>query len=291
MGTPKEEILNFMKKRPETVGIIGYGSGVNPQAGQEGRKPQIDLIVIVDDLKKWHKENIKRNPHDYSFSGKLFFGHAPLSWLKAGGKICYMTYIPFNGRKYKLGTIEKSDFLNDLKNWETFYMAGRMQKPILIVKGNDEILEAIEYNRHAGIMAAKMIEGPGEVMLKDFYITLASLSYIGDTRMGIAENPDKVKNIVNGRIDFYDEHYGNNLLLNGDKTIIEDSIKVNTLPDDLNDYLKKHKELNEAECVKQFLTEKNKSKSLAQTIKGLFTTGLVKSIKYVGEKLKRKKKK
>lgn len=291
METPKEEILEFMKTRPGTVGIIGYGSGVNPQSGQEGRKPQIDLIVIVDDLKKWHKDNIKKNPHDYSFSGRLFFGHAPLSWLKAGGKICYMTYIPFNGRKYKLGTIEKTDFLNDLRNWETFYMAGRMQKPILIVQGTEDIVEAIEYNRYAGIMAAKMIEGSGEALLKDFYITLASLSYIGDTRMGIAENPDKVKNIVNGRIDFYDEYYGANLVLDGDKVVIEDNIKIDTLPDELGDYLAQHKDVNTSVSVKQFLTGKNKSQSLAQTVKGLFTTGPIKSVKYVGEKLKRKKKK
>ena len=43
--------------------------------------------------------------------------------------------------------------------------------------------------------------------------------------------------------------------------------------------------------IREFLTKKNKSQSMAQTIKGLFTTGPVKSIKYVSEKLKRKRKK
>ena len=112
-----EEILKFMKQRPETIAIIGYGSGINPQAGQSHRIPQIDLIVVVDDLKKWHEENIKKNPKDYAFTSKIFFKLASDKWLRNGGKITYMTYIPFDGREYKIGTISKEDFLNDLKNF------------------------------------------------------------------------------------------------------------------------------------------------------------------------------
>ena len=37
MNQIAEEILEFMKTRPQTAGIIGYGSGVNPQKGQEKR--------------------------------------------------------------------------------------------------------------------------------------------------------------------------------------------------------------------------------------------------------------
>ena len=36
-------------------------------------------------------------------------------------------------------------------------MAGRMQKPILVVKRNKKIDEAIEYNRNAGLIVTKLV--------------------------------------------------------------------------------------------------------------------------------------
>lgn len=285
MNQIKEEILNFMASRPETVGIIGYGSGVNPQKGQENRKPQIDLIVIVDDIKKWNIANIKQNKKDYSFTSRLFFKYAPKKWLKNGGKICYLTYIPFNQSKYKIGTIEKTDFINDLEKWETFYIAGRMQKPILIVKSDNEIEKAIDYNRKSAILVSKLLIETKEINKKDFYITLGSLSYMGDTRMKIAENPDKVKNIIEGSMQFYDIHYGSNLNIKNDKVQIDKDIDTNKLPHDLKEFLKTNSNITE------FLIEKNKKQSLAQTVKGIFTTGPIKAIKYAKEKLRRGKRK
>ncbi len=287
---PDKEILKFMENRPETVAIIGYGSGVKPQKGQEKRKPQIDLIIVVDNIKKWHLDNIKINPKDYSFSGKLFFKHASLKKIKAGGKICYMTYISYNGRKYKIGTIEKEDFLNDLKTWETFYLAGRMQKPILVVKAPQDILDAIEYNRHAGVLVTELLNKNQKISKEEFYMQLAGLSYIGDTRMKIAENPDKVMNIVKGNIEFYAENYGSLLKEENGKFIIPKNLKKETLPDELYEYLDKYNG-NEKNGIIEFLTQKNKAQSTKQTIKGLFTTGPIKSIKYVSEKIKRRKRK
>ncbi len=288
--TPKENILEFIKSRPKTVGIVGYGSGIKPQRGQENRKLQIDLIVIVNDLKNWHKQNIKMNKKDYSFSSRLFFKYAKVNWLKAGGKICYMTYLPFNGSKYKIGTIELADFLNDLKSWETFYMAGRMQKPILIAQATEEVEQAIEYNRYAALSTTQLLIGENKIDKLEFYMTLAGLSYIGDTRMGIAENPDKVKNIVEGSLESYEELYGAKLKAEGNNFILDNNINIETLPDDLNEFLQQ-KDANIPNLISEFLTTKNKSQSTSQTIKGLFTTGPIKSIKYVYEKLKRKKKK
>lgn len=276
----KNEILNFMKQRPSVIGIIGYGSGINPQAGQENRKAQIDLIVIVSDIKKWHMENMKLNVKDYSFSSRLFFKLASRNKLRSGAGICYMTYLPFNGNEYKIGTIEKKDFLDDLNNYKTFYMAGRMQKPILIVKADNDIKKAIECNRKAGFLATKLLLGPGKYEEEYFYSVLAGLSYVGDTRMGIAENPNKVMNIVKGRFDFYHDVYGSLLNFKNGKVVIDD---INgKLPSELDSFL------HSSNDVREFFVTKNKSHSISQTIKGLFTTGLFKSVKYVLAKFKRR---
>ncbi len=285
----KEDILKFMSSRPETEAIIGYGSGVNAQYGQGNRKVQIDLIVVVDNLKKWHLENIKKNPKDYSFSGKLFFKHASNDKLRSGGRITYMTYIPFEGHEYKIGTIEKKDFIDDLKNWSTFYISGRMQKPILVVKASKDINLAIEYNRFAGLLVTALLLGEGEYDEEYFYSILAGLSYIGDTRMGIAENPDKIMNIVKGSFDFYQETYGSHFDIKDGKIKVKKE-KTDKLPDDLKEFLETYQG-NIGDGIREFLVNKNKSYSLDQTIKGLFTTGLVKSVKYVHQKLKRKRKK
>ena len=57
MATMENEILKFMNLRPESIGIIRYGSGVNSQKGQEKRKPQSDLVVILDNLKEFLNDN------------------------------------------------------------------------------------------------------------------------------------------------------------------------------------------------------------------------------------------
>ena len=291
MDKIKAEILDFMNLRPEAIGIIGYGSGVNPQKGQQNRTPQIDLIVIVEDLRKWHKDNIKNNKKDYSFLSRLFFKYAPSKWLKSGGKICYMTYISFKESKYKIGTIEYQDFIEDLTTWETFYIAGRMQKPILIVKADKEIEKDIAYNRVAGMETTKLLVNKKEIPLKDFYIALSSLSYIGDTRMKLAENPDKVKNIVEGSIGFYDDNYADKLNIKNGKVIIDDNVNIDKLPTKLKKAIEEDSSLSISNKIKNFLTKQNKDKSLSQTVKGIFTTGPVKAIKYALEKLKRGRKK
>lgn len=289
MEEKKQDILKFMEQRPETIAIIGYGSGINPQLGQEKRKMQIDLIIVVSNLKKWHTENMKKNPKDYSLSSKIFFKLFSNKTLKSGAKICYMTYLPFEGKEYKIGTIEEQDFLSDLNNYDTFYLAGRMQKPILIVKTNEKINQAIEYNRKCAVLATKLLLGPGKYEEEYFYTMLTGLSYIGDTRMGIAENPNKVKNIVKGSYEFYQKTYRPLLQIEKDEILIKKE-NYKGLPKNLKIYLDNYKGRT-GNGVRAFLVNKNKSQSTSQTIKGIFTTGPIKAIKYACAKLKRKQEK
>ena len=69
-----ENIKEFVENRPEVIAAYGYGSGVFKQSGyNQNEQKQIDLIFVVDDLKKWHLANIEKNPNDYSYIGKYFF--------------------------------------------------------------------------------------------------------------------------------------------------------------------------------------------------------------------------
>ena len=70
----KEQILDFLSCRPKVIAAYGYGSGVFKQVGYtEKDMPQLDLLLIVDDLKKWHQDNMKLNPKDYAFISKLYY--------------------------------------------------------------------------------------------------------------------------------------------------------------------------------------------------------------------------
>lgn len=281
-------VERFMEKRPKCEAIIGYGSGITKQKGQENRKVQIDLIVVVKDLKKWHRANIRKNPSDYSFTGKTFLKNGSLQLLKKGGKICYLTYIPFEGHSFKIGTIEEKDFLDSLELWDTFYIAGRMQKPIKVFKENKEIKKAIESNRRSAIAAALLISDERKIPMSEFYETLVSLSYMGDTRMKFAENPKKVSNIVKGALDFFEKTYGNSDLFDRVKGYIENkhsSKLIKELPILLQSEIKESN--NMKETIINYLKEKNKKESTIQTIKGIFTSGAINSIVYASAKLKR----
>ena len=55
----------------------------------------LDLILVVDDAKSWHDENIARNPSHYSF---LRYGGGTIiaKTQRAGGGVYYNTLVNIN---------------------------------------------------------------------------------------------------------------------------------------------------------------------------------------------------
>lgn len=49
---------------------FAYGSGVKKQTGYDEKAQKdamIDLVLCVDDANEWHKQNLAKNPRDYSW--------------------------------------------------------------------------------------------------------------------------------------------------------------------------------------------------------------------------------
>lgn len=49
---------------------FAYGSGVKKQMGYDDKAQKdamIDLILCVDNAFEWHKQNLEKNPRDYSW--------------------------------------------------------------------------------------------------------------------------------------------------------------------------------------------------------------------------------
>lgn len=113
---------------------FGYGSGVFKQKQDIERcekvENQIDLILVVKDSLKFHEENLKLNAHHYSFLQR--FGVSMITDIQEhrGARIYFNPYIRLgNDSKtfYKYGTISRRHLIRDLFDWETLYVAGRLQ--------------------------------------------------------------------------------------------------------------------------------------------------------------------
>lgn len=272
----KDFIKEFLNERPEVVAAFGYGSGVFKQLGYDSKeKPQIDLILIVNDMKLWHKENIKKNPKDYSFIGRNFFLNSSIDEIKGITGITYQSNIEYKGHLFKYGIIEYGDFVRHMQTWDSFYVPGRFQKPILTIKSNNFIDELILQNRRNACKVGLLCLSNKD--LKDLYLTICNLSYSGDTRMKVAENPKKVENIVGASYDKFNEMYNFNDLYQKNGERIEYEIDIDELPSSLEKYIKDDKT---KEKVMEYLSDLNRKESSLQTMKGIKTNGIIKSLRY-----------
>lgn len=299
----KDVIKKFIEKRPKVIAAYGYGSGVFKQAGYNGNEEvQLDLIFIVEDIKKWHLENMKKNPNDYSFTGRLFFKNSKKEKLVGLTGVTYQSNIVEDGCVFKYGVVDYDHFKVALSTWNSFYMTGRFQKTIMEFISTDEVRRIIDYNRRSAIIVTLLMTD-SQTTIKDLLVRLCGLSYAGDTRMAIAENPRKVLNIVEGSYDEYLKIY---------KQVIEQFARIkrdvisiekdkvilafDELPDALKTYIKEYGiEINDSKCVEEvvmnYLSNLNKRESTYQTLKGLKTNGLGRSLRYAFAKVKKRFKK
>lgn len=296
----KRVISEFLADRPEVVGAFGYGSGVFKQSNYNGEvKPQIDLILVVDNMQDWHKKNIAQNPGDYSLIGKVRLSTVSRKNMKGKNHITYCALIKSNDRLFKFGLIEKDDFISDLTSWQKFYVAGRFHKPVLEVKKNPYLDSAVYKNRRAAFLIACILSEK-KTNLHDLFCKICSLSYIGDFRMGIAENPNKVRNIVEGSFDLLQEIYGGfsryvtyignqEVEINYDKVFSD----LHFLPQALTSYL--GHSINEFRDIEEFrkailtyLHDCNCKESISQALNGFWNNGILKSAPYVVSKLSKK---
>nr|KAF6311286.1 TAM41 mitochondrial translocator assembly and maintenance-like protein [Myotis myotis] len=118
---------------PEELSLaFAYGSGVYRQAGpsSDQKKAMLDFVFTVDDPVAWHSKNLKKNWSHYSFLKVL--GPKVITTIQNnyGAGVYYNTLIMCDSKLIKYGVISTSILIEDLLNWNTLYIAGRLQKPI-----------------------------------------------------------------------------------------------------------------------------------------------------------------
>ncbi|RMZ92210.1 hypothetical protein DV736_g512, partial [Chaetothyriales sp. CBS 134916] len=194
---------------------FAYGSGVFPQSAaseskstlhpnpptaivkmQKGGQKMIDFIFGVSYSQHWHSLNLQEHRDHYSAVGSL--GSYAVSKLQDsfGAGVFFNPYITINGTLIKYGVVNLDTLCKDLSEWNTMYLAGRLQKPVKILRDNPSVRLANQVNLISAVRAALLLLPPNFTE-EELYSTIAGISYLGDPRMHIGgDDPRKVTNIV-----------------------------------------------------------------------------------------------
>ncbi len=310
----RERIVKFIKTLPkdEVLAVKAYGSSIAYQEGyKDNEKKQVDLIVIVDNIKKFYRENLKLNRYMYSFTPRLYFRLSSREKMRKHAGICYTTDINYRVGEvedtYKMGVIEKNDVLEDLREWKTFYIAGRFQKEVYTAVEDKEIEQANEINRRNALIVGLLLLDKEKPTLLDLYEKICSLSYMGDSRKNLkAEDPNKVRNIASGSKEYFDQIYGSSReffelkkdIININYDSLFKGLKelpINLKEKIIHDLNGDRPSIENMDIVRksicEYLENIIRKSSTGQTIKGIFTTGFVNSVGYALRKLKKGRKK
>ncbi|KAI2621419.1 mitochondrial matrix Mmp37 [Hypomontagnella submonticulosa] len=199
---------------------FAYGSGVFPQSkggtateaeikaihpkapvavqkAQDGSPKMIDFIFGVSYTQHWHSLNLMQHRDHYSMLGSL--GSAAVSYVqdKWGAGVYFNPYVTVDGILIKYGVVNIDTLCRDLSEWDTLYLAGRLHKPVKILRDDPRVRLANQINLLSALRTALLLLPP-TFTEQELYATIAGISYLGDPRMAFpTENPKKVANIVN----------------------------------------------------------------------------------------------
>ena len=326
--TELEEIVSDF---PNIVHSFGYGSGVFQQTNTTSdtmatsittetttvptterniAPSMVDLILVTDNQSHdFHRMNLTRHASHYAtltrLGGPSLCQHIQQDY---GAGVFFHTMIPTQHSLLKYGIVTVDNLAQDLKEWTFLYLAGRLQKPTLVIRSSnpDIILDYQEtYNLPYALSTALLLlsESTSEtLLLTDLYEQISQLSYTGDPRMKVGgEDPDKVRKLVHspGQLDRFQQLYKSPLLQLEQAGILS-----------INHHHQQHPQgtlqWNPQECrrglverlpprlqhchsntlgLSQELRQIVSSAATSQSLKGIVTTGLSKSAQYAMAKL------
>lgn len=286
-----EFVKNFLKKREKVSAAFGYGSAFFKQSGyNEDTKVVYNLIFVVSDIKEWHKNNYKLKPSDYTLSSKIYLNYFPKILIKGKTKMSYNVEIQEDGKTFKYGVIEMKDLYKALEDWKSFYISGRIQKPIYTLKSYENIDDLIKMNRKHALLVSLIILNKELITIDELLEQICKLSYYGDVEQLFIGNPNKVKNIVKDSLEFLKEIYLNcEYFKIKDNKLIVDLRKVKNdyylLPDLIRNKINllSNKTVNKNMIVNT-LKCKNFVESIEQPLKGIFSNGPKKGFQYLLKK-------
>ncbi|KAL2260118.1 hypothetical protein VTK26DRAFT_5995 [Humicola hyalothermophila] len=181
---------------PEEVRAVHPKAPPAVQRAQDGTPKMIDFIFGVSHTQHWHSLNMKQHRDHYSALASLGSGAVSYVQDKLGAGVYFNPYVIVNGILIKYGVVQLGTLEKDLTQWDSLYLAGRLHKPVKILRDDPKIRLANQMNLLSALRTALLLLPP-TFTEEELYGTIAGISYLGDPRMSLpTENPRKVKNIV-----------------------------------------------------------------------------------------------
>jgi translocator assembly and maintenance protein 41 len=167
---------------------------------QKGGGKMIDFIFGVSHTQHWHSLNLNEHKDHYSILGSLGSGLVSNVQDKFGAGVYFNPYITVNGTLIKYGVVNLDTLQKDLSTWDTLYLAGRLQKPVKILRDDPRVRLANQINLISAVRTALLML-PEKFTEKELYSAITGISYQGDPRMRFgSENPRKIQNIVDNQM-------------------------------------------------------------------------------------------
>ncbi|KAH7915846.1 Mmp37-domain-containing protein [Hygrophoropsis aurantiaca] len=192
---------------------FAYGSGVFEQSGYGDRKmgpddgPMLDFIFAVTHPDHWHSINMHQHPSHYPLHARALGSSFVSKVQEYGPGLWFNTYVPMKGVNIKYGVTTVDTLCADLLNWRTLYLAGRMHKPLRIIKDDARVRLTQQVNLTSALRTA-LLSLPATFTQRQLFSSIASISYAGDPRMVLpAENRGKVENMVGKQEEQFRELY------------------------------------------------------------------------------------
>ncbi|CAA7027796.1 unnamed protein product [Microthlaspi erraticum] len=202
----REELASFLTVLPPVDFCCVYGSTLHPN--NQDKSKMVDYILGVSDPLQWHSENLKMNSDHYA-SWMVHLGGSRLITKVAdnvGVGVHFNPFVNWNDRKLKYGVVRMHDLVQDILDWNRFYLSGRLQKPVHLLVDKLDLEEVNSVNKRAAVSAALLLLPP-KFTEEDLYAKICSLSYMGDLRMLFAEDTNKVNKIVKGQFNLFKSMY------------------------------------------------------------------------------------
>ncbi|GFQ87073.1 phosphatidate cytidylyltransferase, mitochondrial [Trichonephila clavata] len=206
---------SIMARFPQRFSLaFAYGSSVFSQGNKSHQKNMIDFIFCVDDPLPWHQANLQANNKHYSmlkYAGPDFIKYVQEHF---GAKMYFNSLVEVENRLIKYGIISTTHLIEDLLDWQTLYISGRLHKPVKILKKveNTDVQQALLTNLQSALHASLLCL-PENFTEEELYLKIADLSYAGDFRMYFGEDKRKVENIVKNQVPHFRSLYADQLKL------------------------------------------------------------------------------
>ncbi|KAG2126248.1 mitochondrial matrix Mmp37-domain-containing protein [Suillus bovinus] len=141
----------------------------------------------------WRSINMQQHTCHYPLHARVLGSSFVSKTQELSPGLWFNTFVPMKG---VFGVTTVDTLCADLLNWRTLYLAGRMHKPLRIIKDDARVRLTQQVNLTSALRTALLML-PESFTQRELFKTIAGISYSGDPRMVLpAENREKVENMV-----------------------------------------------------------------------------------------------